>query len=142
MKLFENPAGFWRRFGALILDGIVFMIIGFLFIGIDNKDTRDSINGVVQLIYQTALPIIWFGYTLGKRALGIRIVKKDGGTPTIGTMLLRNIVGGIVYGITFGIALIVSIFMVAIREDKRSIHDFIAGTYVTSNPPSKEGLVD
>ncbi|MGV3466223.1 MAG: RDD family protein [Heyndrickxia sp.] len=138
--MFENPAGFWRRFGALILDGIVFMIIGLLFIGIDNKDTRDSINGIVQLVYQTALPIIWFGYTLGKRALGIRIVKKDGSNPTIGTMLLRNIVGGIVYGITFGIALIVSAIMVGVREDKRSIHDFIAGTYVTNNPPRKEGL--
>jgi len=46
MKLFENPAGFWRRFGALILDGIVFMIIGLLFIGIDNKDTRDPIKDV------------------------------------------------------------------------------------------------
>ena len=34
-------------------------------------------------------------------------------------------------GITFGIAAIVSGFMVGIRQDKRAIHDLIAGTYVT-----------
>ena len=28
--------------------------------------------------------------------------------------------------------------MVGLREDKRAIHDFIAGTYVTHNPPYYE----
>lgn len=46
-------------------------------------------------------------------------------------MLLRMIVAAIIYGVTLGIAAIVSAFMVGIREDKRSIHDLIAGTYVT-----------
>jgi len=45
-------------------------------------------------------------------------------------MLLRDLVAGLVYSVTLGIAVIVSIFMVALREDKRSIHDFIAGTKV------------
>lgn len=138
--MIQNPAGFWRRFAALIIDGIVYMIIGLFFLWINDKDTRDSINSIIQLIYSTVLPIVWFGYTLGKRTLGIRIVKKDGSNPTIGTMLLRNIVSGIVYAITFGIGVIISAIMVGVREDKRSIHDFIAGTYVTSNPPIKEGL--
>jgi len=138
--MFQNPAGFWRRFVAMIIDGIIYMIIGLLFLWINDKDTRESINSIIQLVYETVLPIVWFGYTLGKRALGIRIVKKDGSIPTIGTMLLRNIVGGIVYAITFGIGAIISAIMVGVREDKRSIHDFIAGTYVTSDPPIKEGL--
>lgn len=43
---------------------------------------------------------------------------------------MRNVVAGVIYGFTFGIALIVSIFMVALREDKRALHDFIAGTEV------------
>jgi uncharacterized RDD family membrane protein YckC len=51
-------------------------------------------------------------------------------------MIKRNVIAGLVYGITFGIALIVSIFMVAFRHDKRAIHDMIAGTYVTQNPPT------
>ena len=58
----------------------------------------------------------------------------DGSKVGYGVMLLRVIVGGIIYVVTLGIALIVSAFMVGIREDKRAIHDFIAGTYVTKNP--------
>ncbi len=37
----------------------------------------------------------------------------------------------------FGIAAIVSAFMVGLREDKRSIHDFVAGTYVTYAEPGE-----
>jgi uncharacterized RDD family membrane protein YckC len=33
--------------------------------------------------------------------------------------------------ITFGITTIISIFMVIFRKDKRAIHDFLAGTYVS-----------
>ena len=46
-------------------------------------------------------------------------------------MILRVLVGALIYGVTFGIGVIVSAFMVGMREDKRSIHDFVAGTYVT-----------
>jgi uncharacterized RDD family membrane protein YckC len=44
-------------------------------------------------------------------------------------------VAAIVYGITLGIAVIVSAFMIGLRKDKRAIHDFIAGTYVTYEKP-------
>lgn len=50
--------------------------------------------------------------------------------PTFLNMLLRDVVSGLVYAFTFGIALIVSICMVCMREDKRSLHDLIAGTEV------------
>lgn len=51
------------------------------------------------------------------------------------TMIKRDLITGLVYGLTLGIAIIVSACMVGIREDKRAIHDFIAGTYVSYNPP-------
>ena len=47
-----------------------------------------------------------------------------------GTMIMRTLVAGLVYGITLGIAFFASIFMVAFRKDKRSVHDLVAGTYV------------
>lgn len=52
--------------------------------------------------------------------------QKDEGT-------IRNLVAGIVYGLTFGIGVLISAFMVGLREDKRAIHDFIAGTEVVYN---------
>lgn len=73
------------------------------------------------------MPVFWSGYTIGKRICGIRIRRVDDHLPpSLGTMLLRNVVAGIVYALTLGIGVIISAFMVAFREDKRSIHDFIA----------------
>jgi uncharacterized RDD family membrane protein YckC len=48
---------------------------------------------------------------------------------------MRVIVASLVYGITLGIGAIVSAFMIGLRKDKRSLHDFIAGTYVTYQKP-------
>ena len=87
---------------------------------------RDGAN----FLYQLILPVLWAGYTLGKRAMGIQIVKLDDTPPTLGTMLMRNVVAGLIYVLTLGIGLIISAFMVGLGEEKRAIHDYMAGTYV------------
>lgn len=105
------------------------MIIAGILTG--NFDSNEPVANVLSALYSIILPVIWNGRTIGKRICGIRIRKY--GTheaPGIGTMLLRVVVTGIVYAITFGIGIVVSIIMVAVREDKRGIHDFIAGTEV------------
>ena len=63
--------------------------------------------------------------------------QKDGTQVGFLTMILRVLVGGLIYGVTFGIGVIVSAFMVGMREDRRSIHDFVAGTYVTYALPDE-----
>ncbi len=85
---------------------------------------------MLSLLYTLLLPVFWAGFTLGKRMLGIRITKMDGSHPGLLAMVLRVIVGGLVYGLTFGVGVIVSAIMIGVREDKRAIHDFIAGTQV------------
>ena len=47
-------------------------------------------------------------YTVGKKICGIRIVKVNGDKLGVGAMLMRVIVAGIIYGVTLGIAAIVS----------------------------------
>lgn len=131
----NEAAGFWIRLGANLLDGIIvglpLSIIAGIFTGnYENEPIQNMIYGLYGLL----LPVYWNGYTIGKRICGIRIRKFDFlEPPGIGTMLLRNLVSGIVYALTFGIGIIVSGFMVAMREDKRSLHDFIAGTEVVHN---------
>lgn len=127
-----EPGGFWRRLAATFLDGLVFFPIYILLIAAFHvsKDTGDGITGVLQILYMLILPIVWTGYTVGKKAAGVQIVRVDGKKVTIFTMLMRVILGGLVHTLTFGIGYIVSAFMVGLREDKRGIHDFIAGTQV------------
>lgn len=78
--------------------------------------------------------MFWRGYLIGKRICGIRIVKKEGSQVSLLTMFLRVIVAYLVYFITFGLGLIASLI------DKRTLHDLIAGTYVTYSTPGEEEL--
>ena len=137
-----NPAGFWARLGANLLDGLIIgiplSVISFLIVG-DWGET--PITSLGNLVYTLVVPVVWYGYTVGKKILGIRIVKMDGSKLGYGAMLMRVIVAGLVYAITFGIGVIVSAFMVGLREDKRAIHDFIAGTYVTYDPPIEKEAI-
>lgn len=134
-----NPVGFWRRLGANLLDGIIVGItvslISFLILG---ESVETWITSIGQPVYAVILPLVWTGYTIGKRMIGIRIIKIDGTNVDVWTMVKREIIGGLVYMLTLGFGVIVSAFMVGLREDKRAIHDFIAGTYVTDNLPESK----
>lgn len=130
-----NPAGFWRRLAALILDSLVVgvPVTTVVYVSTGTWDMDTPYNQVASTLYAMIVPALWTGYTVGKRIMGIRIAKIDGSEVGLGTMALRTLVGGLVYFITLGIGLIVSVILVAFREDKRSIHDLIAGTYVTKD---------
>ncbi|WP_153464594.1 MULTISPECIES: RDD family protein [Sediminibacillus] len=136
-----EPAGLDKRIVSRIIDGIIItlgtVLTSYIFYGdfINGDDFR--VIDFIGILYGLLLPVLWYGYTLGRRVTGNRIVRIEGGKVGVGTMLLRELVAGIFYALTFGIGLIVSVLMVGIREDRRAIHDFIAGTYVTRCPPEK-----
>jgi len=127
----RRPAGFWARVGATLLDGFIIgiplVIVSYLVTGTTDETPITSFG---NLLYALVVPVIWTGYTIGKRIVGVRIIRMDGRNVGIGTMLLRTVVSGILYWITFGVLVIVSAFMVGLRNDKRAIHDFIAQTQV------------
>ncbi|MFJ7469870.1 RDD family protein [Peribacillus frigoritolerans] len=132
----SDSVGFWKRLFAGVLDGIIVSAPLAIIFGVITGDwENENFSTLFNFLYMVIVPIIWYGYTVGKRIVGIRIVRMDGKKVGIGTMLLRYLVAALVYAITLGIGVIVSAFMVGIRKDHRSIHDFIAGTYVTSNKP-------
>ncbi|MFC6038880.1 RDD family protein [Paenisporosarcina macmurdoensis] len=134
-----NPAGFWVRLLASIVDSLVISIpLGIIAYILTGNWDNENLSGTISAIYSILLPIIWYGYTVGKRMMKIRIVKVDGSKLGIGAMLMRVVVAGLIYIVTLGIAAIVSGFMVGLREDKRALHDLIAGTYVTYNAPGDE----
>ncbi len=134
----DRSVGFWKRLGANVLDSLLVItpiaILGMILFG---WDFDSSYTDLVILPYSLVVPVLWKGYVVGKRIMGIRIVKIDGRNVGLWTMFMRLIVAGLVYVLTLGIGLIVSAFMVGLREDNRSIHDFIAGTYVTEAKPGE-----
>lgn len=132
----NKPAGFWIRFAASILDTIIVMvplaIISYFITGAWEGDISTSI---ASFLYYLILPVVWVGYTIGKRIVGIRIVKVNGEKVGFGTTLMRYVVASLIYIVTLGALVIVSLFMIGLRKDKRAIHDFVAGTYVTYEKP-------
>ena len=78
--MINNPAGFWVRFGAAILDmiivGIPLAIIGFIITG---DSEGNFFTNTLGLLYSLLLPVVWYGYTVGKKICGIRIVKRKWG---------------------------------------------------------------
>lgn len=134
----NRPAGFWVRLGAAILDGLIIgvplAIISYFVTG----SAEDNIfTSTLNFLYTLLVPVVWAGYTVGKKIVGVRIAKVNGEKLGFGTMFMRTIVSGLVYLLTLGIGIIVSAFMVGLRQDKRAIHDFIAGTYVTYEKPNE-----
>lgn len=132
----RNPAGFWIRLVAAFLDNLLVylpltVVVGLLFGNPYEDNVSSLILSALSLLYALLLPVIWNGYTVGKRILGIRIAKVSGEKLGLGAMFMRTVVGGLVYGITFGLAALISALMVGLRRDKRALHDFLAGTYVT-----------
>jgi len=133
----HKAAGFWIRLGSIIIDGLLLIPLYLIcmLLGVSDIATEIFVNSI-NFLYYLIIPVIWSGFTVGKRVVGIKIVRTDGKKVGIGTTLKRYILASLVYGITLGFAFIISAFMVGLRKDKRSIHDLIAGTqviYTTKN---------
>jgi uncharacterized RDD family membrane protein YckC len=132
------------RLAAVLLDGLVsipgvllFMIPAVMMRGDPGKGGMFlpmALGGLYFLafaIYQIYL-LSTRGQTLGKKWMKIRIIKLDGANPGfVGAVLLRAIVNGIISAIPYlgGIYGLVDILFI-FREDRRCIHDMIAGTRV------------
>jgi uncharacterized RDD family membrane protein YckC len=136
--------GFWLRVVAYIVDGILlniaFGIIAFL-TGLSmmpaNFATMDpgellSATGTLQL---ASLVITWLyfslmessprGATVGKMAVGLRVVTDEGTR-----LSFLNATGRFFAKFVSAIILCIGFLMVAFTDRKRGLHDMIAGTLV------------
>lgn len=149
-----RPAGFWTRFGAYIVDRIVMALVcGFAWeniVGVmgwkipQPPETVATVADIFayfqsfgpalpyyvltifgcELIYETIFNGT-FGATLGKMAVGARIVRLDGSRIGYGIAAARWFATRL-SDITFGIGYL----LIAFREDKRALHDLLVGTRV------------
>ncbi|MFA6451632.1 MAG: RDD family protein [bacterium] len=170
-KPFVIYAGFWRRVAALIIDVIVLALFGALLLYLYFEIIAKMgywgfvIGAVISGTYYT---LCWGelgkGRTVGKLALNIRVVTKDGGILKYNHALLRflifnafflvqalNIIISIsgnqyVVGISlflFLIPILIYILaygLVVFHPQKRGLHDILAGTYVVRSKFGNEAI--
>lgn len=137
--------GLWRRFFASFIDSIILGLVGCVIGGIfgvglgvmvaaaDADSQAASLgssllsNGIGLLIGAVYHIGFWAatGQTLGKMAVGLRVVTENGEKPTVGVATVRY-----VSYILSGIILYIGFAMAAFDDQKRALHDRIAKTFV------------
>jgi uncharacterized RDD family membrane protein YckC len=141
-------AGFWRRFSAFVLDGIVgagawvfcsmWLVIGLWAFDNPPGDLFDlllilfvmpGLALALHIAYHVVL-VGGCGQTLGKMALGITVITRDGGIPGYGRAALRCL-GGFLSMATFGLGYMGIVF----TEERRGLADLLAGTRVVEAAP-------
>ncbi len=136
----EN-VGFWPRVGAYLIDVVILSIpVGIAF-GVfavvagggemDVKSLEPLINiaqglsALVTILYFTLMNGA-FGATLGKMALGMKVVRADGSPIGYGLALGRIVLMNIMSSCTCGLFFV----SVATNQEYRGWHDQIVGTRV------------
>jgi uncharacterized RDD family membrane protein YckC/DNA-directed RNA polymerase subunit RPC12/RpoP len=134
-------AGFWIRFAAVFLDGLILGAVNFA-IGLVAGLTASQAVGaepagaialqVLLMVIQLAIGIGYetfmigkYGATLGKMACKIKVVTTDGGSVSYGRALGRYF-GKLLSYLTCSIGFIIAAF----DDQKRALHDHICNTRV------------
>ncbi len=86
----------------------------------------------VFLLYATAIPVMTSGFTVGKWLVGIRIVSEREAI-SWRISVSRHIAAFILYALSGGMLLLISLVMIMSRSDHRALHDCLAKTNVVIN---------
>ena len=143
-------AGAGSRFGAALLDGLLFALgyvtLAMLLLIIAQADvsgTSRVLLGVLavglllsMMIYLLLFHVLWNGQTPGKRAFGLRVSGADGYPPTTLQHVLRMLLWPIdvllPLPVPFGI---LGIVVICLTERRQRIGDLVAGTLVLRERP-------
>jgi uncharacterized RDD family membrane protein YckC len=120
-------AGFWRRLAARVLDEFVAVVVAVALVTPFEASGGDGLIVMFVLVYfayYVVLECSPFQATVGKMALGIIVTDRNGERLSPGRSVLRNI------GKVFSAFLGIGFLMAASDDEKRSLHDRIAGTLV------------
>ena len=146
-------SGWWRRVGAQLIDGTIIFVGALIILGILGALglSVDSYGGAVALIVAAliavfAITVVAFlyapilmsrtnGQTLGRMALGIRVIRADGGPMTFWFAMLREVVVkallvGVISSATFGLASLLDALWPLWDEENRALHDLVVNTRV------------
>lgn len=149
-------AGFWIRFVAQIVDGIIYFMIIFIpsfGLGVASEVFEFKLttpilmavgilSAVLYWLYQSLFISSKYMATPGKMAVGIKVIDSEGNRVSFSRATMRYIVKGGIgdvgsilgYLLTlFNVLLLVNIvrpLLIPFNEKKQALHDMVAGTFV------------
>ncbi|MEX2649687.1 MAG: RDD family protein [Alphaproteobacteria bacterium] len=154
-----NHAGFWRRFGALIVDLVVVLVVlvpashGLEALGVAMFESTEYTAETAELTASASMDleltatgaVVWlaaswlyfalmesgpWGATLGKRALGLRVSDLDGRRIGFGRASARYFAKLLSLATLF-----IGFAMAGVTRRKQALHDLIAGCLVLARTP-------
>ncbi|WP_245805923.1 RDD family protein [Bacillus alkalicellulosilyticus] len=136
-------AGFWMRFWAFLLDGVViFSVNGIViypilrFTGlIDERFLTFAVGGTLTTIVSFLYFVLmtkYFQQTLGKMVFGLKVITVDRGPLSWQTVIFREVIGRYIHQALFFLSALYVV--VAFSRKKQGIHDKVADTYVILEP--------
>jgi uncharacterized RDD family membrane protein YckC len=130
-----NYAGFWIRFVAHLIDIILLTIttslVNVAIFGVENLADPDSsnvsgfLNLVIFIFYYSLMHSSSVQATLGKMAVGIKVVDTDGGQ-----ISLPKGIGRYFSKLVSALILLIGFIIAGFDSKKQALHDKITGTYV------------
>lgn len=132
-------AGFWMRFWAYFIDAVfLFSVRGIVYAPFkllnDGYPLSFSFWSVKEIVSMTVFILYFvlmtkfFGQTVGKMVVGIKVVKDDLSKLSWSDVFFREFIGRSIHSI-FGLGKLLYI-MVGFTKEKEGLHDFIADTRV------------
>ena len=147
-------AGLWRRFAASFIDGLATGAISYalliplmLVFGVslsslaENELVGTGASAAFVLVYygiMLGVPALYFAWmhssgtqaSLGKMAVGVKLVRGNGEPVSFGRALLRYLAYMLFTLLTCGLGALISGLMVAFTERKQALHDMLCDTLV------------
>jgi uncharacterized RDD family membrane protein YckC len=132
-------AGRDRRLFAYAVDLLVTAVVGDVCTlpgAIAGSETLAAVGlavGVVTLLVFQAYLLAVAGQTIGKRVLGLRIVRRDGRTPGfVRVVLLRALLPALLTALPGigAVVLVLDTLAIFTNRGARCLHDYVAGTWV------------
>ena len=126
-----NYAGFWIRFGAAFIDGLITGAAGVIILYAtggsfaNQSPIHNLINLVLGWVYAAAMESSDRQATLGKMAVGIKVTDMNGERISFGKATGRHFAK-----IISAIILLIGYIMAAFDAKKQALHDKMAGTLV------------
>jgi uncharacterized RDD family membrane protein YckC len=112
-----------RRIAARLLDALILTGLTILLTHLVSGTTWLMVSLWVTVVYFFVLEAV-FGQTVGKLALGLRVVRRDGGPPNASALAIRNVIR------IFEEPVIALLVLFGSRSRRQRLGDFAAGTTV------------
>jgi uncharacterized RDD family membrane protein YckC len=144
VRLEYQPASVGERILAYLIDALVifaWMVVVSMGFGVFSGQNSRSADGLIVLFAVLVLPVVFYdllfetllnGQSIGKKALGLRVIQLDGRTPTLGAYLFRWLFRLVDITLFSGVVAIVTI---AVSGKGQRLGDVVAKTTVVKLRP-------